>query len=313
MRAGLIASLVVHVVVLVAGAVSLNLGKELNTAPVDSLPVDLVPVSELTKLQLGTKEAKEIKEAALQPTKKPAEKPEPEKKTGEAKKEVKKVQEAKKEVQQAETPPPPPEPAEPEPAPKEVPKEKAPAETAELGPEVEKTEKPKQVVKVRPRSKPKPPARPKAPKKEEPKKKEDFNSKMAALLNKTNAKSSGTAKSAKPASLGSELGQTNVKMSQSELDALRGRIGQCWNPAVGALDAHELNVSVEFKLTRAGEVDGSPRVLNSSSHPAFAASAGAAVRAILRCGPYQDVLPIAKYDAWETVIMNFTPRDMLGY
>ncbi|WP_057461979.1 hypothetical protein [Pseudovibrio sp. POLY-S9] len=311
MRAGLIASLIVHVVVLVAGAVSLNFGKELTTAPVDSLPVDLVPVSELTKLQLGTKEAKEIKEAALQPTKKPAEKPEPEKKTGEAKKEVKKVQEAKKEVQQAETPPPPPEPAEPDPAPKEVPKEKAPAETAELGPEIEKTEKPKQVVKVRPRSKPKPPARPKAPKKEEPKKKEDFNSKMAALLNKTNAKSSGTAKSAKPASLGSELGQTNVKMSQSELDALRGQVARCWNPPVGAAGAEDLNVRLEFNLSRTGEVEGQIKVLNSSSNPTFRAAASSAERAVYRCGPYS--LPAAKYDAWKTVILNFDPRDMLGY
>ncbi|KZL04017.1 MULTISPECIES: hypothetical protein [unclassified Pseudovibrio] len=311
MRAGLIASLVVHVVVLVAGAVSLNFGKELTTAPVDSLPVDLVPVSELTKLQLGTKEVKEIKEAALQPTKKPAEKPEPEKKTGEAKKEVKKVQEAKKEVQQAETPPPPPEPAEPEPAPKEVPKEKAPAETAELGPEIEKTEKPKQVVKVRPRSKPKPPARPKALKKEEPKKKEDFNSKMAALLNKTNAKSSGTAKSAKPASLGSELGQTNVKMSQSELDALRGQVARCWNPPVGAAGAEDLNVRLEFNLSRTGEVEGQIKVLNSSSNPTFRAAASSAERAVYRCGPYS--LPAAKYDAWKTVILNFDPRDMLGY
>ncbi|SFK57182.1 hypothetical protein SAMN04488518_106278 [Pseudovibrio ascidiaceicola] len=311
MRAGLIASLIVHVVVLVAGAVSLNFGKELNTAPVDSLPVDLVPVSELTKLQLGTKEAKEIKEAALQPTKKPAEKPEPEKKTGEAKKEVKKVQEAKKEVQQAETPPPPPEPAEPEPAPKEVPKEKAPVETAELGPEIEKTEKPKQVVKVRPRSKPKPPARPKAPKKEEPKKKEDFNSKMAALLNKTNAKSSGTAKSAKPASLGSELGQTNVKMSQSELDALRGQVARCWNPPVGAAGAEDLTVRLQFNLSRTGEVEGQMKVLNSSSNPTFRAAASSAERAVYRCGPYS--LPAAKYDAWKTVILNFDPRDMLGY
>lgn len=136
MRAGLIASLVVHVVILVAGALSLNFGKELTSAPVDSLPVDLIPVSELTKLQLGSKQAKEIKEAALQPTKKPAEKPEPEKKTGEAKKEVKKVQDAKKEVRPAENtpPPPPPPPAEPEPTPKEPPKEKAPVEAAELGP-----------------------------------------------------------------------------------------------------------------------------------------------------------------------------------
>ncbi len=304
MRAGLIASLVIHVVVLIAGAVSLNFGKELITAPVDSLPVDLVPVSELTQLQLGTKDAKEIKEAALQPTRKPAEKPEPEKKTGEAKKEVKKVQEAKKEVLRAETLP-------PEPALKEQPKEKAVAKTAEPGPEIEKTEKPKQIVKVRPRSKPKPTVRPKVPKKEEPKKKEDFNSKMAALLNKTNAKLSGTAKSAKPASLGSELGQTNVKMSQSELDALRGQVARCWSPPVGAVGAENLNVRLQFNLSRAGKVEGLVRVLNSSNNLTFKAAADSAKRAVARCDPYS--LPSAKYDAWKTVILNFDPRDMLGY
>ncbi|KZL20845.1 hypothetical protein PsAD2_01335 [Pseudovibrio axinellae] len=308
MRAGLIASLAVHVVVLVAGAVSLNFGKELPSSLVDSLPVDLVPVSELTKLQLGTKKAIEIKEAALQPTKKPAEKPEPDKKTGEAKKEVKKVQEAAKEVQQAETPPPPP-PSEPEPALKEQPKEKAPSETAELGPDVEKAEKPKPVVKVRPRTKPTPPVRTKRPKKEEPKK--DFNARMAALLNKTNAKSSGTASSAKPASLGSELGQSNVKMSQSELDALRSQVAQCWNPPVGAAGAEDMTVRLQFNLSRTGEVEGQTRVLNSSNNPAFRAAASSAERAVFRCGPYS--LPAAKYDAWKTVILNFDPRAMLGY
>ncbi len=311
MRAGLIASLVFHLVLLAAGAVSLNFGKELTNTPVDSLPVDLVPVSELTKLQLGTKEAKEIKEAALQPTKKPAEKPEPEKKTGEAKKEVKKVQEAKREVKKAETPPPPPpEPVKPEPAPKEPPKEKAPAETAELGPEVKKTEKPKKLVKVVPRTKPKAPVRPKKPKKEQPKK-EDFNKRMAALLNKTNAKSSGTAKSAKPASLGSELGQTNVKMSQSELDALRGQVARCWNPPVGAAGAEDLAVRLQFNLSREGAVEGQMRVLNSSNNPAFNAAVSSAERAVLRCGPY--ALPVAKYEAWKTVVVNFDPREMLGY
>lgn len=311
MRAGLIASLVVHGAVLVAGAVTLNFGKELPSTPVDSLPVDLVPVSELTKLRLGSKDAKEIQEVAAQkPTKKPAEKPpEPEKKAGEAKKEVPKAQEQKREAQPATPPPPAPQPEKAESAPK-APEPKVPAEAAEPAPDAKEEAKPKEIVKVRPRTKPKPPANVQRPKTQE-KPKEDFNTRMAALLNKTDKTASGTSSSTTPASLGSELGQTNVTMTQSELDALRGQIARCWNPPVGAAGAENLAVVLEFNLNRSGDVEGRPRVLNTSSHPTFRAAASSAERAVFRCGPYS--LPGDKYDAWKTVKINFDPREMLGF
>lgn len=164
-------------------------------------------------------------------------------------------------------------------------------------------------MKVRPRTKPKVPARRKKPKKEEPKKAPVKS--RTAFLNKINSAVSGTAKSAKPVSLGSERGETNVKMSQSELDALRSQVAQCWNPPVGAAGAEDLTVRLQFNLSRTGEVEGQTQVLNSSNNPAFRAAASSAERAVFRCGPYS--LPVAKYDAWKTVILNFDPRDMLGY
>lgn len=164
-------------------------------------------------------------------------------------------------------------------------------------------------MKVRPRTKPKVPARPKKPKKEEPKKAPVKS--RTAFLNKINSAVSGTAKSTKPVSLGSERGETNVKMSQSELDALRSQVAQCWNPPVGAAGAEDLTVRLQFNLSRTGEVEGQTQVLNSSNNPAFRAAASSAERAVFRCGPYS--LPVAKYDAWKTVILNFDPRDMLGY
>jgi TonB family protein len=99
-------------------------------------------------------------------------------------------------------------------------------------------------------------------------------------------------------------------MSQSELDALRGQVAQCWSPPVGAVGAEDLMVRVRFNLSQSGEVSSSPEVMNSSGNPAFNAAASSAVRAIMRCAPYS--LPIAKYEAWQEVIINFDPREMLG-
>ena len=66
----------------------------------------------------------------------------------------------------------------------------------------------------------------------------------AALLNKVEpARQAGDA-SQQPASLGSRNGAQDVRMSQSELDALRGQVAQCWNPPVGAVGAEELKVRV---------------------------------------------------------------------
>jgi hypothetical protein len=58
-------------------------------------------------------------------------------------------------------------------------------------------------------------------------------------------------------------------------------------------------------------VTGGPEVLNSMPHPAFAAAAQSAVRAVLACQPY-DFLPIEKYDAWKDVILNFDQGRMLA-
>jgi outer membrane biosynthesis protein TonB len=54
---------------------------------------------------------------------------------------------------------------------------------------------------------------------------------------------------------------------------------------------------------------GGASVINSSGNPAFQAAAESAVRAVRRCAPYS--LPFEKYAAWQNVIVNFDPREML--
>ncbi len=322
MRVGLIASTAGHIGVILWGLVALPSTKPFDAAPVDTLPVELVPLSEVTKLRLGEKTAELREEEALKPAEKPTEKPEPEaKKPGEAKPDQSATPAA---------PPPAPEPPKPappapqkpaaetpvrkvedvakaeakpaaEPAPKEPEKptpaqEPSPAKVAQAKP-----------VNVKPRSKPTPP-KPTPPSKDAPKKEFDP-TQMAALLNKIEP-SGGGANSNQPASLGSRKGQSNVKMSQSELDALRGQISKCWNPPIGAAGASDLTVRVKIHLTQSGDVDTAPEVLNSSSNPSFRAAADSAKRAVLRCAPYN--LPASKYGAWKEVIVNFDPRELLG-
>jgi len=45
------------------------------------------------------------------------------------------------------------------------------------------------------------------------------------------------------------------------------------------------------------------------SHPAFTAASESALRAVRSCAPYS-FLPVAKYEAWKDVIIDFDPRDM---
>ncbi|MBN9672496.1 TonB C-terminal domain-containing protein [Roseibium aggregatum] len=317
MRAGLIASLAGHTAVLLWGIVAFPDAESFSVPQVESLPVDLIPVEEFTQLRLGERTAEIRDVAALQPTETPTEEPpQPADKPGES------------QVQQptpptpspAPTPPPAPEPdpqpvaePEPEPAPAPAPSpepeqaaEPEPAPEPEPVPQQEAAPAPQPILtSVAPRSKPTPPQRTPEPPQD------DFSAtNIAALLNKVEpAQQSGNA-SEQPASLGSRQGAQNVRMTQSELDALRGQVAQCWNPPVGAVGAENLNVRVRFSLSQNGDVSSSPEVLNSNGNPAFRAAASSAVRAIMRCQPYS--LPIAKYEAWQEVIINFDPREMLG-
>jgi len=307
MRVGLIASLAGHSVVLAWGFIALPDAESFPTPSVETLPVELVPISELTQLQLGERDAEEIRDvSALNPAETPAEDvPAPAERPAENR-QVQPTPPAPTPPAPTPDPTPAPEPvAEPEPAP-------APVADAEPAPEPEPAAEPAPaaepepqpiVTSARPRSKPAPP-RPSQPE-------QDFSTnQIAALLNKVEPAGGASSNSDQPASLGSNRGRENIRMTQSELDALRSQVSQCWNPPVGAAGAEDLNVRVRFNLSQSGEVSGGPEVLNSSSNPAFRAAASSAVRAVMRCAPYS--LPVAKYDAWQEVILNFDPRELLG-
>lgn len=138
----------------------------------------------------------------------------------------------------------------------------------------------------------------------------EFNAdEVAALLNKEKAAGGGAKRSAEQAALGGKKTTSGSSLSQSEMDALRGQIQRCWNIPAGAMDGETLKVSVKFKLTPAGELEGSPQVVDGGGASGVQrAAAEAARRAVVRCAPY--TLPAEKYETWADVTVNFDPSEM---
>ena len=206
----------------------------------------------------------------------------------------------------------------PEPAPAETPKAE-PAPDAEK-PVEEAFKLPEKVA--TPQAKPTPPAQtaktpdrketPEKPKPTQtastPSKDKGIADEVAALLNTQKPAGGGAKRSTDQASLGSNSPSTGAKLSQSEMDALRGAIAKCWNIPAGAEDAEGLRVTVRMKLTQTGEVEGTPEVTGSGNSTVQRAAIESARRAVLRCAPYS--LPQDKYDTWSDVTVNFDPRDM---
>lgn len=71
MRASLISSAVLHGLALAFALVSIGAPESFDVADVEALPVDIVPISELTQIQQGDKSAPVAEKSAPVPTKKP--------------------------------------------------------------------------------------------------------------------------------------------------------------------------------------------------------------------------------------------------
>lgn len=349
MKAGLTTSVILHATLLGFGMFSLSAPKAFEVSDVEALPVEIVSITQIQQgdkkapmaekpAPLPTKkpdvvpDAQKIGENDVD-TDKPA--------TPEAR--PKPVETA---AAPAPSPEPTPKPADlPKPEPVKQPEQKpTPVPATEVTPQPQ----PKQDVKPDPvaetivadnaeaeavklpENAPSPDARPQPPKAEtakspdrkdsekpaekqaaKPKSDEkEFNAdEVAALLNKEKASGGGAKRSTEQAALGGERTTSGSKLSQSEMDALRGQVQRCWNIPAGAADGGDLRVSVQFKLDRSGALEGSPEIISGGgSGGVERAAAEAARRAVARCAPYN--LPADKYDAWADVIVNFDPSEM---
>jgi hypothetical protein len=134
---------------------------------------------------------------------------------------------------------------------------------------------------------------------------------VAALLDKrdaTRVAAAGDTLNTTP-SLGLPGGRSS-QLSMNELDALRARLAQLWNPPAGAQDPRELVVEVRIRLKPDGTLAASPEVLTGGRTPLFLAARDSAVRAVYRGQPY-DMLRPEHYEQWKDIEITFDPRLMI--
>jgi colicin import membrane protein len=310
MKAGWTISAVGHAAALAWGLISIAV-RPLNATPPEFITTDIISATDFSQITQG------VKTAAKAETPKPLVE-----KVAEAKpvEDVNaKVADNKPEItataDKIEPPKPEPEKKKPEPKPptpaaKNEPKQafaKEPEPKVDAIAEALKKDTKKPDPKTQQKVEtPLPPKKPELPK---PQPKFDAH-RIAALLDKRDPQrhsATGETLSNTP-SLGTPTGRA-ASLSQSEIDALRARIQQCWNPPAGLADARDLIVVVRIRFNQDGSLSADPTLSNSGSHPTFQIAAESALRAVRRCAPYS-FMPIAKYDVWKDVEVTFDPRDM---
>jgi outer membrane biosynthesis protein TonB len=134
---------------------------------------------------------------------------------------------------------------------------------------------------------------------------------VAALLNKQTPQrkeATGSTLSDAP-SLGTAHGAAK-QLTQNELDALRSRLAQLWNPPAGAQNPQELVVAIRIRLKPDGTLAAPPQVTTSGQSPLFMAARDSAIRAVFRGQPF-DMLRPETYDLWKDIEVTFDPRDMI--
>lgn len=311
MRTGTTISAAAHVGVLLWAVLVFDV-KPLENAGAESIPVDFVSATEFSKMTEG------VRNAQKQEQPKPLVEKQGEKKP--VLEQAEKLTEKQEIVtpKEATPPPPTPEPKKAEPKPEPAPKpEKAEQKNpepkadpiAEALKKEEKKKKPEEKpteAKAEAKNVPLPQKKP--PKPQPPK----FDpAQVAALLDKRDPQRHAATGDVinRTASLGAP-GANAPELSQSELDALRARLIQLWNPPIGIRNAGDMVIRVRVLLRPDGTLAGPPSVLTSGRGPMFESARDSAIRAIFRGQPF-DMLRPQTYETWKDIEVTFDPRDML--
>jgi colicin import membrane protein len=312
MKAGWTISAVAHAAMLAWGLLAIA-ARPLNATPPESLPVDIISATDFSQITQGVKTAPKT-EAPKPLVEKVAEAKPVEEHTA-------KVVDNKPEIapttEKVEPPKPPepvkkaePKPLTPQPQPRPEPKQAFAKEPEpKIDPIAEALKKDTAKPEKKTEQKAEVPTPPKKPEPHKPQPRFDA-SRIAALLDKRDPQrhsATGDTLSTKP-SMGLPTGRA-ASLTQSEIDALRARIQQCWNPPAGLADARDLVVVVRIRFNQDGSLSADPTLSNSAANPTFQVAAESALRAVRRCAPYS-FMPIAKYDVWKDVEVTFDPRDM---
>jgi outer membrane biosynthesis protein TonB len=293
MKTGLAISALCHAALLLWGLLSFA-AKPLEAKPNDAMPVDIISDKQFSEITKGVKDGAKDKTLASLAEKIDTAKPVDDSR---AKVTEKKVLDAAK----AEPPPP----AEQQPP--------APTET-----KIEKKEPPKidpiaeTLKKEEAKKKAEDKAKAKATQQALAKQPQFDPTKIAALLDKREpTRQASAAEVLSPApSLGKADGKA-AQLSQSEIDALRKRLGECWHPPAGAADGGQLKVVMRVLFKPDATVSTPPQLVAATASPFGPAMAESAKRAILTCQPFT-MLRSEHYEQWKDIEITFDPREMFG-
>jgi hypothetical protein len=144
------------------------------------------------------------------------------------------------------------------------------------------------------------------------KRESDFKTeKIDDFLSKVEDKAGGKKRSKQEAALGATKTTGGEKLSQTEMDALRGIVEKNWTVMPGQVSSNNIKIVVRFELDQNGEVVGDPEVTSSGGDgSSLRALEGGARRAVMKSAPF-DQLPKDKYDTWKVVELSFYPSEMM--
>jgi hypothetical protein len=342
MKAGVTSSVVAHAALLIVAIVGLGSAKPYEPEVVESIAVDLVPISDFTNIRAGSlkSEVVETETPAITESDKPAELAQP---TGNTEQDQAKPEETAKETPapvvntapeptpevQPEPEPDPVEEKPPEPQPVEAPEPAAAPEETAPAPELATPETEVAPEQVAPKIAPRPAnlgalrekvkkaqiAEAAAKKKAEDEAKRIKQAKVEAdkqareadaidqILNQEKSRGATTGAGGTP-TLGKTTG-TAATLSQDQLGALGDAMKKNWNTFL--IRSDRIIVEVEVRLAQDGSVIGTPTLIQAAGTSLDNTALQAAIRSIKQGAPYD--LPLDKYDAWQVVHITFDPID----
>jgi outer membrane biosynthesis protein TonB len=306
MKPGLTISCVGHACALLSGLVFIS-AQPLDAPPTESLPVEFISAKDFSQMTQGVKNAPKLKVDDIKPLADKVDTPKPVKQL------APKVVDKPEITTESAAPK-----SEPKPQPKPDPKAEAKSEPKPAD-KAEKTKSPDlkldQIADILKKDEAKKPA--KAEEKQKPQKethqspKFDANQ-VAALLDKRDPQRQMAAAQTlnNTANLGASDGQA-AQLSQSEIDALRARISQCWNPPAGVDINSKIYVVLRVLFRPDGSLARDPAVVEGSPSAMGPALAESGKRALMTCQPFTMLKP-EHYDQWKDIEVKFDPHELLG-
>jgi outer membrane biosynthesis protein TonB len=314
MKPGMTISCVAHAVALFFGFMAIS-AQPMEAPPVQALPVSFVSEKDFSQLPLGMKNAPQLKVPDIKPLADKVDETKPVDQMApkvSAKPEI--TTPAAKPVSEAKP--------EPKPEPKPVPKPELKTELKPAPKPADKPDKPKppeykpdQIANLLKKDAAKdPPKQQDAPTQpvRDSTPKFDANQ-VAQLLDKREPQRQvATAQSLNDSpTLGAAIGAQDAQLSQSEIDALRARISNCWSPPPGINANSRLYVVLRVLFKTDGSMVQAPTLVEGSASPLGPALAESAKRALLLCQPFTMLRP-EHYDQWKDLELKFDPHELLG-